>query len=162
SKGISVGDSFYWAPNDWMDAEFGAELYNRLGWAQRADLRAIPAENFTVYYQYFGVRSTGRPGPSQHPPLQSGHESRFFSGASLPHGWRAIADLNTLTSLPFRLQFAPTYNTATNTEQLSRGFLTNNFDGFSINFAAQSYREFLSVTPGNLVQLRKAPEIYFA
>ncbi len=67
--------------------------------------------------------------------------------ALLPGGWRAVADLDQLTSLTFRLAFSETFIQAVNSEVRNTAFLTNNFRGFSLNFAAVSYRNFLSATP---------------
>ena len=41
-KGFVLGDSFYWAPTDWMDLELGAQLFSKRGWSQNADFRAKP------------------------------------------------------------------------------------------------------------------------
>ena len=45
SKGLILGDAFYWAPTDWADFTIGANYYSRRGWSQRADLRMRPWEN---------------------------------------------------------------------------------------------------------------------
>jgi LPS-assembly protein len=161
NKGTIIGESFYWAPVDWMDAELGAELYTLRGWSQYADLRARPSQSFRLSYSYFGVQDRGLLGPNGRGPSQSGHQSRFFSQANLPNGWRFVADVNELSSLTFRLAFAATYTGATSSELVSAGFLTNNFRGYSFNFEAEQYRDFLSSTPDNFVQLRKTPEARF-
>lgn len=161
SKGIVLGDSFYWAPVSWMDAEVGAELYSRRGWSQSADLRVRPSQSSYILYRYFGVQDRGLPGPNGRGPSQSGHQSRFFAEGSLRHGWRAVADVNELSSLTFRLAFSSTYTGATSSELVSAGFLTNNFSGFSFNFLASNYRDFLSTQTGNTVQIRKTPEVRF-
>ena len=70
-------------------------------------------------------------------------------------------DINELSSLTFRLAFATTLAGATSSELPSVGFLTNNFDGFSLNFAALNYRNFLSTAPGDIVEIRKTPEVRF-
>lgn len=162
NKGVVFGDSFYWAPLDWMDAEVGAELYSLRGWAQSADVRARPTKTSTVTYTFFGVQDRGLPGPGGRGPSQSGHESRFFAETTLAHGWRAVADINELSSLTFRLAFATSFSSATYSELVSAGFLINNFRGYSFNFAAEQYRDFLSSTLNNIVLLRKTPEVRFS
>ncbi len=82
--------------------------------------------------------------------------------ALLPGGWRAVADLDQLTSLTFRLAFSETFVQAVNSEVRNTAFLTNNFRGFSLNFAAVSYRNFLSATPQTSITLRTAPEVRFS
>ena len=162
NKGLVIGDSFYWAPLDWMDVELGVELYSQRGWSQSVDFRARPSERSSVTYNYFGVRDRGRPGPNGRGVPQSGHQSSFLAEASLPHGWRAVVDINELSSLTFRLAWAATYSGATRSELVSGGFLTNNFRGFSLNFSAQNYRDFLSRQPGDTIQLRKTPQARFS
>lgn len=157
NKGTVIGDSYYWAPSDWFDAELGAEYYSLRGWAQYADVRARPTEASRVTYSYFGVQDRGLNGG----PSQGGHQSRFFAEASFAHGWRAVADVNELSSLTFRLAFSTTYTSATNSELVSTGFLTNNFRGYSFNFAAEQYRNFFSTTPNDIIELRKTPEVRF-
>ena len=77
----------------------------------------------------------------------------------LPGGWRAVADLDQLTSLTFRLAWSETFKEAVNSEVRNTAFLTNNFDGFSVNLAAQSYRNYLTATPEASIVLRTAPEV---
>ena len=162
NKGLVLGESFYWAPLDWMDVELGAELYSRRGWSQSVDLRARPSETSSVLYRYFGVRDRGLPGPAGRGVSQSGHQSRFFAESALPQGWRAVVDINELTSLNFRLAWAATYSGATVSELTSTGFMTNNFRGFSLNFSALNYRDYLTSQPGDTVLLRKTPEARFS
>src|SRR5208282_5229836 len=90
-----------------------------------------------------------------------GHESHFTLDAELPQGWRAIADVNTLSSLTFRLAFASTFAEAVNAEVASNAFLTNNFRGFSLNFAASGYKNYFSISPETSIELRTAPEVRF-
>jgi LPS-assembly protein len=93
---------------------------------------------------------------------QGGHTAQFTFSALLNGGWRAVADLNQLTSLTFRLAFSPTFGEAVNSEVRSSAFLTNNFHGFSVNLAAGSYKNFLNAQPEVAVDLRNAPEARFS
>ena len=98
---------------------------------------------------------------------QGGHEARLLFTALLPDGWRAVADLDHLSSLTYRLAFSETYTQAVNSEVRNHAFLTNNFRGFSLNLAALSYQNYFSATtvttPGNeYVSLRTAPEVRFS
>ena len=162
NKGWIIGDSFYWAPVDWMDAEVGAELYTDRGWSQTLDVRARPSASSRLVYSYFGVQDRGPLEPGGRGPSQSGHQSHFFGEVRMAHGWRAVADVNQLSSLTFRLAFATTYTGATSSELVSTGFLNNNFRGYSFNFAASQYRDFLSSEPGDIVELRRTPQVRFS
>ncbi len=161
-KGFVLGDSYYWAPADWMDLSLGAQFLSRRGWSQTADFRARPWENVRVGAGYFGVVDRGLRGPTGVRVPQGGHQAQFALDALLPGGWRAVADINKLTSLTFRLAFAETFGEATNSEVRSAAFVTNNFRGFSLNFAALSYKNFLSAQPETAVLLRSAPGVRFS
>jgi LPS-assembly protein len=161
-KGYVLGDAFYWAPLDWMDLSLGASYYSLRGWSQRADLRMRPWENARLEASYFGVIDRGLE-QSDGPPLkQGGHEARLLFTADLPNGWRAVADLDQLTSLTFRLAWFETFSQAVNSEVKNTAFLTKNFDGYSLDFAAHSYENFLSATPESSVTLRTTPEARFS
>ena len=156
-KGFVVGDSFYWAMAEWADLTLGAEYLSRRGFAHMGEFRARPAENLRVSAGYFAVNDRGLPGPGGARVPQGGHQTNVQVDGFLPGGWRAVADLNKLTSLTFRLAFAETFAEAVKSEVRSTAFVNNNFRGFSLNFGAQNYKNFLSATPETAVVLRSAP-----
>ncbi len=161
-KGFILGDSYYWAPTDWLDFTLGARLLSRRGWSQITDFRARPWENVHVGYNYFGVVDRGLPDPSGVRMPQGGHTSRFEFDALLPGGWRAVADVRQLTSFIFRLAFSETFGEAVNSEVRSTAFVTNNFRGFSLNFGVVNYKNFLTAVPETAVVLRSAPGVRFS
>lgn len=162
SKGFIFGDAAYWAPSDWTDLTLGLNYYSRRGWAQRGELRMRPWENARLDVTYNGVVDRGLREADGTLVNQGGHEARLLFTALLPDGWRAVADLDNLSSLAYRLAFSETYTQAVNSEVRNSGFLTNNFRGFSLNFAALSYQNHLSATPDKYVSLRTAPEVRFS
>ena len=171
-KGFVFGDAFYWAPTPWLDTTIGAQYLSKRGSAERGQFRAMPWENTSIKYSYYGVVDRGVPtvvslGP---PPVsalvsQGGHEQQLEVKSRLSDNWRFVADVNELSSLTFRLAFADTFGDAINSEVRSAIFLTNNFRGFSFNVASQNDRTFLSLptvtTPATSVGLRNAPEVRF-
>jgi LPS-assembly protein len=161
-KGYVLGDSVYWAPLDWMDMTLGAEDFTKRGWSQKADFRARPWEGAQLDSSYFGVIDRGLEVDEAPLVKQGGHEAKLLFTSTLPGGWRAVADLDQLTSLTFRLAWSDTFKEAVNSEVRNTAFLTNNFDGFSVNFAALSYQNYLSATPQTSITLRTAPEARFS
>ena len=161
SKGFVFGDSFYYAPKTWMDAELGLDYFSRRGWAQRGDFRARPFENTSIKYNYYGVIDRGLPGADNTVVKQGGHQQQLEVQSLWKDGWRFVADVNELTSLTFRLAFSDTYGDAINSDIRSSVFLTNNFRGFSFNVASLSDRSFLQLSPPQSVLLRSAPEVQF-
>src|SRR5579862_8056251 len=176
-KGIVIGDGYYWAPKDWTDMTLGLAYLSRRGWQQTGEFRAKPWENVSVSAKYFGVIDRGLPEPvlnSQGLPVlnsagqpetalesQGGHTAQFKLDAQLRDGWRAVADFNQLSSLIFQLAFAPTFGEAVNSEVRNAGFMTNNTQGFSVDFAATSYKNFVNAQPQVSADVRAAPEAHF-
>src|SRR5580658_5485119 len=120
-----------------------------------------PWENVTFDAQYDDVKDSGLPGAGPdgtRGPSQGGHDYHVGLDALLPDGWRAVADLNELSSLTYRLAFSETFNQAVNSEVHNTAFLQNNFHGFSVDFAGTSYQDFQSVSPQTYVYVRTAPE----
>ncbi|HEV7966155.1 MAG TPA: LPS assembly protein LptD [Candidatus Acidoferrales bacterium] len=177
-KGFVFGDGYYWAPRDWADLTLGAAYLSRRGWQQNGELRAKPWENVSISAKYFGVIDRGLPvallnaqgkpvldsagNPETVLEKQGGHSDQFKLDAQLRGGWRAVADANQLTSLIFQLAFAPTFGEAVNSEVRNTGFLTNNFRGFSVDFAATSYKNFVNAQPQVVEDVRAAPEARFS
>jgi LPS-assembly protein len=160
--GFILGESVYWAPVDWMDATLGSTYYSKRGFGQRGTVRMKPWENANFEAEYYGVIDRGLEQPVGPPIPQGGHEARLLFTALLPHNWRAVADLDQLTSLTFRLAWSETYTQAVNSEVRNTAFLINNFDGFSLGFSAESYENFLTASPETSISLRSAPEAQFS
>jgi LPS-assembly protein len=161
-KGYVLGDSVYWAPLDWMDVTLGAADYTKRGWSEKGDFRARPWEGAQFNASYYGVIDRGLVVDDEPPVKQGGHEAKLLFTSMLPGGWRAVADLDQLTSLTFRLAWSDTFKEAVNSEVRNTAFLTNNFDGFSVNLAALSYQNYLTATPQTSIALRTAPEARFS
>jgi LPS-assembly protein len=177
-KGLVIGDGYYWAPRDWTDLTVGAAYLSRRGWQQNGEFRAKPWEGVAISAKYFGVIDRGLPeavldaqgkpvldssgNPESVLESQGGHSVQFNLDAHLQNGWRAVADVNQLSSLIFQLAFAPTFGEAVNSEVRNTGFLTNNFRGFSVDFAATSYKNFVNAQPQVSADVRSAPEGRFS
>jgi LPS-assembly protein len=177
-KGFVFGDGYYWAPRDWADVTLGAAYLSRRGWQQNGEFRVKPWENVSISAKYFGVVDRGLPAPllnAQGKPVldssgnpetvlesEGGHSAQFKLDAQLRGGWRAVADVNQLTSLIFQLAFAPTFGEAVNSEVRNAGFMTNNFQGFSVDFAGTSYKNFVNAQPQVVEDVRTAPEARFS
>jgi LPS-assembly protein len=162
TKGYVFGDALYWAPVTWADATLGAQYLSKRGSSQRAEIRMRPSENTSFLYTYFGVIDRGLPNAAGILQSQGGHQQQVQVQSLLPHGWRFVADFNQLSSLTFRLAFADAYGDAINSEVRSAVFLSNNFRGFSLNFAGLNDKSFLTISPETSVSLRSLPEARFS
>jgi len=167
-KGFILGDAFYLAPTPWVDATLGAQFMSRRGLLERGSFRAKPFEDTSIEYTYFGVEDRGLLNADGTRNPQGGEQQRLEIQSLFPGGWRFVTDFNHLSSLTFRLAFADSFGEATNSEVRSAVFLSNNFRGFSLNFAGLSDKSFLTLpvaatsttppVPATSVTLRNLPE----
>jgi LPS-assembly protein len=135
TKGTIVGQSAYWAINRSMDATAGAEYYSQRGWAQRGQFRARPSDTSYVDLTYFGVIDR----------KQQGGEDVTLSGEGRFQNFRAVANIDYLSSFVFRLAFSETFSQAINSEVNSQAFLSNTSRGYSYNAMVQRYQDFQGV-----------------
>ena len=155
-KGTILGQAFYWAINREMDATIGAEYFSTRGWSQHANFRARPTENSYFNVTYFGVldRGTGFPKVDQ-----GGEEVRSNGEIQLPRGFRAVVDIDYLSSFVFRLAFSESFTLAVNSEVRSNAFLSKSYNGYFFNLDASRYQNFESTQRGDLVTILHAPAL---
>jgi LPS-assembly protein len=157
-KGNVVGDAYYWAINRMMDATLGAEYFSLRGWSQRGEFRARPSETSYVDLNYFGVIDRG----IGTPPLKEGGENVRLNSAGTFDGFRAVANVDYLSSFLFRLAFNEVFSQAVYSEVKSQAFLSKSTDGYNLNGFVERYQNFLSTTPGQVVTISHAPSLDFS
>ena len=155
-KGTILGDALYWAINRSMDATLGAEYFSQRGWSQHGSFRARTSTTSTVDVTYVGVLDRGIGTPTV---VQGGEDIRASGSALLPHGFRAVTDIDYLSSFVFRLAFAETFTLAVNSEVRSNVFVSKTYRGYSFNLAAARYQNFQSTQRGDLVTILHAPSL---
>jgi LPS-assembly protein len=155
TKGYVVGDAYYWAINRMMDATLGAEYFSLRGWSQRGEFRARPSETSYADLNYFGVIDRG----IGTPPLKEGGENVRLNAAGNIDGFRAVANIDYLSSFLFRLAFNEVFSQAVYSEVKSQAFLSKSTDGFSLNGFVERYQNFLSTTPGQVITISHAPSL---
>jgi LPS-assembly protein len=153
TKGNVIGDAYYWAINRMMDATVGAEYFSLRGWSQRGEFRARPTETSYVDLNYFGVIDRGIGSP----PLKEGGENVRLNSAGTVDGFRAVANIDYLSSFLFRLAFNEVFSQAVYSEVKSQAFLSKSTDGFSFNGFLERYQNYLSTTPGQVIKISHAP-----
>ncbi len=130
-----------------------AEYFSRRGLAQRGDFRARPSDSSYINLTYFGVmdRGIGTPKISQ-----GGEEVRLAAADRIGHNFRAVTDVDYLSSFLFRVAFYDVFNlaaTAVSSEVRSQAFLSKTTEGFSYNAFAQRYQNFLSTNTGDVITI---------
>lgn len=152
TNGTMLGEAFYWAINDMMDATVGAEYLSRRGWLQRGEFRAHPSDKSFVDLKYFGA--TDR--------LQQGGENARLNAEDTFGGFRGVVNIDYLTSFLFRLAFNEVFSQAVYSEVKSQAFLSKSEDGFNLNGFVERYQNYLSTTPGDVVTISHAPTLDFS
>jgi len=143
TKGLIAGDSVYWVFNRSTDATVGAEYFSKRGWFQRGEFRARPSETSYVYFNYQGIADRG----IGFPPVDQGGEDAHFL-AERPLGtFRAVANVDYLSSFVFRIAFTDVYTQAIDSEVRSQIFLSNTTNGFHFNALAERYQNFEICNP---------------
>jgi LPS-assembly protein len=153
TKGNVIGDAYYWAINRMMDATVGAEYFSLRGWSQRGEFRARPTETSYADLNYFGVIDRGIGSP----PLKEGGENVRLNSAGTVDGFRAVANIDYLSSFLFRLAFNEVFSQAVYSEVKSQAFLSKSTSGFNFNGFLERYQNYLSTTPGQVIKISHAP-----
>ena len=153
SRGFVLGEAYYWAISRSMDATAGAEYFSKRGWEQRGEFRAQPSPDSYLDFTYFGVIDRGIGSP---PVKQGGEDIRFNSAAPF-HGYRAVANIDYLSSYVFRLAFDENFSQAVDSEVKSQAFLSRSVRGFSYNLFGETYQNFQSATPGDVIRISHVP-----
>ena len=153
TKGNIVGEAYYWAISRMMDATIGAEYFSMRGWSERGEFRARPSETSYVDLNYFGVIDRGIGSP----PLKEGGENVRLNSAGTVDGFRAVANIDYLSSFLFRLAFNEVFSQAVYSEVKSQAFLSKSVNGFTLNGFVERYQNFLSTTPGQVIKISHAP-----
>jgi len=148
TRGNIVGDSFYWAINRSMDATVGAEYFSLRGSSQSGDLRVRPSDTSYIDLNYFGVIDRGiEVGTSTGPQLlrEGGQEVRLNADGNF-YGFRAVSNIDYLSSFLFRLAFNDVFTQAVNSEVKSQVFLSKAVKGFSLGGMVERYQDFFQTT----------------
>ena len=138
TNGNQIGDSFYWAIDRSMDATIGAEYLSKRGWSQRGEFRARPSDSSYVDLNFFGVIDRG----IGTPPLQEGGQEARLTAEGNFDGFRAVSNIDYLSSFLFRLAFNEVFTQAVNSEVKSQIFLSKAIDGFSFGGMIERYQNF--------------------
>jgi LPS-assembly protein len=153
TNGNMVGDAFYWSINRSMDATIGAEYLSLRGWSQRGEFRVRPSDTSYIDLNYFGVVDRG----IGNPPQKEGGENARLNAEGNFYGFRAVANIDYLSSFIFRLAFNEVFSQAVYSEVKSQAFLSRTDNGFSYGGMAELYQNYLSITAGDVVTISHTP-----
>lgn len=157
TKGNVVGDSFYWVMNRSMDATIGGEYFSKRGWSQRGEFRARPSNTSYIDLNYFGVIDRGIVISNGLPPVREGGQEARLAAEGNFSGFRAVSDVDYLSSFLFRLAFNDVFSQAINSEVKSQLFLAKDFKGFSFGGVVERYQDFFQTVNPSTATLSNPP-----
>jgi LPS-assembly protein len=168
-KGLVFGESVYWAIDRTMDMTAGAQYFSKRGWAPQGEFRARPSDRSFLDLNFYSVLDRGtlqsdpNAAPGTVPQLvkvdQGGVDLRLNAESIFLRNFRAVANVDYLSSYVFRLAFNEVFTAAVNSEVNSQAFLSNTTRGFSYNLLTQRYQNFESTTKGDVVTILHAPTL---
>ena len=144
TNGNMIGDAFYWDINRSMDATIGAEYLSKRGWLERGEFRARPSDTSYVDLSFFGVNDRGIATPTSNGPQllrEGGQEVRLAAEGNVD-GFRAVSNIDYLSSFLFRLAFNEVFTQAVNSEVKSQVFISKAVNGFSVSGMVERYQNF--------------------
>jgi LPS-assembly protein len=154
-KGYTLGESFFWAINRSMDALIGSEYFSKRGWAPDGEFRARPSDTSFVDLNFFSVldRRTGA-------NYQGGADVRLDGEGTFARNFRAVANIDYLSSYVFRLAFSDVFTQAVNSEVKSFAFLANATNGFFYDASTRRYQDYeTDTTPSKVINILHAPSL---
>jgi LPS-assembly protein len=156
-KGYFVDAGYYWAISRSYDLTYEGTYYTAVGLQHNAELRGKVNDNTK-----FDITINGLDNKSTNPTTNASGFYLLADGTSrLGDGWEAHGHLDLLSSFAYRSEFSLTINEAVFTQSDSVGFIDKHWSDYGITFAADRDVNFLSVTGGNSVEIRKLPEADF-
>jgi LPS-assembly protein len=125
TKGRAVRESFYWAVNRSVGAEFSGEYFSKRGPAGAIDFRAIPDATSNVHVEtLFAHDKLG----------QGGRSARILGWGDFPRGFHGVVDMNLVSSFVFRQVYEDGLNIISSPITHSIGFLSRNKPNADVNF----------------------------
>jgi LPS-assembly protein len=154
TNGYMVGDAFYWAINRSMDITVGAELLSSRGWSQRGDFRARPSNTSYVDLGFYGVIDRGIPivnNLDQTVNLREGGEDAHLAAEGNFQGFRAVSNIDYLSSFLFRLAFNESFTAAISSEVKSQVFMAKAVDGYFLSSEVERYQNFFQLAANGVL-----------
>jgi len=153
SKGDTVGEQIYWAIDRSTDLTVGTIYYSARGWEQTASFRYRGLGQDMAKAHYSGLQDRGYyPGgvyvnQSGTDVVFSGRRDVFVQSDSAgepvegaPAQARAVADIEYLSSFPYREAFSTNFNQAVSSDVVSTIYGTREWNGWAASVEGDRYQ----------------------
>ena len=149
TKGITFGDEYYWAVNRSIDVELGLYYYSLRGWREAGAFRYRGLGNNFATARFSALQDRGIVTGGMY--VNQGGQDLVFSGRhDFSEGTRVAADVEYLSSYPYREAFTENFNQAVSTDILSIAYLSHQWDGYDLSLRGDRYQGLKRVPQANL------------
>jgi LPS-assembly protein len=164
TKGLVIGEEFYWVINRSMDMTVGAEYWSKRGWAPRGNFRykGQDLNALTVRWNALldrGIEETLSGATSPTLVNQGGTDILAFGRKDLSPNTRVAGNVEYLSSYIYRLAFDPNLAQATSSEVQSDVALTKNLRGFIPSLMLDRFQSFAGSASTNGAPVVSVPEV---
>jgi len=139
TKGLILGEEYYWAINRSTDLTVGAQYYSLRGWEQSASFRYRGLGNNFAKAHYSGLLDRGITTNGVY-LNQGGEDVTFSSRRDFSPQTRVVADAEYLSSYAYREAFAENFSLAVSSDILSIVYGIHEADGYAESVRADRYQ----------------------
>jgi LPS-assembly protein len=168
TKGLILGEQYYFAINRSTDLTVGAEYFSLRGWSQMATFHFRGRDNDFITAHYTGLLDRGYVTGGRY--VNQGGQDVVFSGRhDFTPQTRIVGDVEYLSSYPYREAFTENFNQAVSTDILSIAYGMHEANGYAWDVRADRYQglkrvaipqtSLTAAVPAQEVRLFHAPTI---
>lgn len=139
TKGFILGEQIYFAINRSTDLTVGAEYFSMRGWSQSATFHYRGLGNDFIAAHYNGLLDRGYVTGGRF-VNQGGQDVTFSGRHDFSDQTRIAADVEYLSSYPYREAFTENFNQAVSTDILSIAYGVHEADGYAAAVRADRYQ----------------------
>jgi len=171
TKGIVLGEEFYWAINRSADLAVGLDYLSRRGWQERSTFRFKGLGNDFVTAHYSGLQDRGFFTGGVY-VNQGGEDATFLGRHDFSAHSRVAGDVEYLSSYAYREAFAESFNEAVSSDILSILYGVHEKGGYVAAVRADRYQglkraavaatETTPAIPEEQVRIFHAPSLDFS
>jgi LPS-assembly protein len=155
--GYFFGGGYYWAINRSYDLTYLLTDYTSRGIANHLELRGVPNDKTVFDIIAFGIDDRGAPNQLAAP----GANVTGIARTTFGDGWIARGNIDYLSSYLFRQTFSGSFTDAIFSTTNSTAFVQKQFGYYTFESEANFNQDFLSITRGDVISIRKLPEFDF-
>jgi LPS-assembly protein len=148
-RGLRISQSFYLVLGRSADLMLHTDYFSKRGFGNGVTLRSRPNPVSSLILDWYWINDRKD---------QGGTSFNGIGETKLPHGFRAAAEFNLVSSFLFRQVFSDNFRTATLPTDNSLVFLTNNYQSRSFNLLVSREE---TIFEGPNVIIRKTPTLNF-